>query len=93
MVTGFQVPVILRGRRAGDPPVLVSTPSKDPDEIVRTAWALHRRPDYKLRKLSGLCGAMAGAREIISSPHCTVRLVHLDKVIVTPWLRSFMELI
>jgi UDP-arabinose 4-epimerase len=54
-VTGLEVPVILRGRRAGDPPVLVSNPSKareilawrpkisDLDEIVRTAWAWRQR--------------------------------------------------
>jgi UDP-arabinose 4-epimerase len=54
-VTGLKVPIINGGRGAGDPPVLVSDPSKahemlgwqpklsDLDAIARTAWAWHQR--------------------------------------------------
>lgn len=53
--TGRMVPVLVRGRRSGDPPVLVADPSaaektlgfrtehSELSEIVRSAWTWHRK--------------------------------------------------
>jgi UDP-arabinose 4-epimerase len=63
-VTRLKVPLVLGGRRAGDPAALVSDASKahnilgwqpkisDLDEIVRTAWAWHQR--YLSRPYAGV---------------------------------------